>query len=83
MGLFFFPKKPDDEWRDLLAGVARPPGPLHADPEQQVFLQDGGPCHTSKRIIAFLRAKGEFFSILDGPGNSPDLKTQLKMFAPT
>jgi hypothetical protein len=35
------------------------------------FLQDGAPCHASKRIKAFLSEQP--FEIIDWPGNSPDL----------
>jgi hypothetical protein len=36
------------------------------------FLQDGAPCHKSKKVMEFL--KGQKFSLMDWPGNSPDLK---------
>jgi hypothetical protein len=35
------------------------------------FLQDGAPCHASKRIWDFL--KDQLFKVIDWPGNSPDL----------
>ena len=35
------------------------------------FLQDGAPCHASKRIKQFLQQQP--FQIIDWPGNSPDL----------
>ena len=35
------------------------------------FLQDGAPCHASKRIKTFLATQN--FSVIDWPGNSPDL----------
>ncbi len=35
------------------------------------FLQDGAPCHASKRIKAFLTKQS--FQVIDWPGNSPDL----------
>ena len=35
------------------------------------FLQDGAPCHTSKRLKTYLATKP--FQIIDWPGNSPDL----------
>ena len=34
-------------------------------------LQDGAPCHASKRIKTFLQDKP--FEVIDWPGNSPDL----------
>jgi len=36
-----------------------------------VFMQDGAPCHTAKRVIEFLRQ--ERISLLSWPGNSPDM----------
>jgi hypothetical protein len=35
------------------------------------FLQDGAPCHTSKRVMKYLKENN--VSVLDWPGNSPDL----------
>jgi hypothetical protein len=35
------------------------------------FLQDGTPCHASKRIKAFLAQ--QTFQVIDWPGNSPNL----------
>jgi transposase len=35
------------------------------------FLQDGAPCHKSKKVMAFL--KQQKFALMDWPGNSPDL----------
>ncbi len=35
------------------------------------FLQDGAPCHASKRVKAFLQEQP--FQVIDWPGNSPDL----------
>jgi hypothetical protein len=35
------------------------------------FLQDGAPCHASKRIRDFL--SDQPFEVIDWPGNSPDL----------
>jgi hypothetical protein len=35
------------------------------------FLHDGAPCHTRKRIKQYLADKP--FSIIEWPGNSPDL----------
>lgn len=37
----------------------------------KTFMQDGAPCHRSKKVMEVLRK--EKFSILDWPGNSPDL----------
>jgi transposase len=35
------------------------------------FLQDGALCHKSKKVMAFLQEQS--FSVMDWPGNSPDL----------
>jgi hypothetical protein len=35
------------------------------------FLQDGAPCHASKKIKTFLAEQP--FQVIDWPGNSPDL----------
>ncbi len=35
------------------------------------FLQDGAPCHPSKKVMALLKEKK--ISVMDWPGNSPDL----------
>jgi transposase len=35
------------------------------------FLQDGAPCHTSRKVMAFLKQNN--ISVMDWPGNSPDL----------
>jgi hypothetical protein len=37
------------------------------------FLQDGAPCHKSKGVMSLLKQCQEEFSIIDWPGNSPDL----------
>lgn len=37
------------------------------------FLQDGAPCHKSRRSMAVLKQKEKEFSVMDWPGNSPDL----------
>lgn len=36
-----------------------------------IFMQDGAPCHTSKKVLAFLKSKK--VKVLEWPGNSPDL----------
>jgi transposase len=35
------------------------------------FLQDGAPCHTSKKVMEFLKEKR--IAVMDWPCNSPDL----------
>lgn len=37
------------------------------------FLQDGAPCHKSKRSMAVLKRMEDKFKVMDWPGNSPDL----------
>jgi transposase len=37
------------------------------------FLQDGAQCHKSKKVMVFLHQQN--FSVMDWPGNSPDLNS--------
>ena len=37
------------------------------------FLQDSAPCHKSKKSMALLKSQENNFTVLDWPGNSPDL----------
>ena len=41
--------------------------------KSRFFLQDGAPCHKSKKVMEHLRTFEKEFSVMDWPGNSPDL----------
>jgi hypothetical protein len=41
--------------------------------KSKFFLQDGAPCHKSKKVMDHLKEFKKEFDILDWPGNSPDL----------
>jgi transposase len=50
----------------------------HLIPQMQVtrtafFLQDGAPCHKAKVVMNFLKESDNEFTVMDWPGNSPDL----------
>ncbi len=70
-GLFFLPKDTTMNWeryQELLQDHLLLFMEIHGCSH---FLQDGAPCHASKRIKAFLADKP--FEVIHWPGNSPDL----------
>ena len=70
-GLFFLPKNVmmnGEHYQDVLENHLLPFMEIH---QATHFLQDGAPCHASKRIKQFLATKP--FTVIDWPGNSPDL----------
>jgi septum formation topological specificity factor MinE len=72
-GLFFLPKNQmmnSEVYMGVLKDHLFPFMDIHGS---TFFLQDGAPCHTSKRVMAYLREKEDEFTVLDWPGNSPDL----------
>jgi arsenate reductase-like glutaredoxin family protein len=72
-GLFFLPKNQmmnGDVYMGVLEDHLFPFIESHGS---KYFLQDGAPCHTSKKVMAFLKEKEDSFTVLDWPGNSPDL----------
>jgi transposase len=70
-GLYFLPKNctmNGKRYKDVLEHHLLPFMPIHGATH---FLQDGAPCHTSKKVKEFLQAKE--VEVMDWPGNSPDL----------
>lgn len=69
--LFFLPKNQtmnSDVYMGVLQDKLFPWMEMH---QVDKFLQDGAPCHKSKRVMALLQQQE--FIVLDWPGNSPDL----------
>jgi transposase len=70
-GLYFLPKGSTmngERYMDVLDNHLLPFMALH---RASHFLQDGAPCHTSKKVKDFLKEKD--LEVMDWPGNSPDL----------
>jgi transposase len=70
-GLYFLPKNStmnSETYEKVLEDHLIPFMQIHGTTR---FLQDGAPCHASKRIKKFLADKA--FEVIDWPGNSPDL----------
>jgi transposase len=70
-GLYFLPKgttKNGERYIDVLENHLLPFMDSH---HATHFLQDGAPCHTSKKVKDYL--KGKEIEVMDWPGNSPDL----------
>lgn len=69
--LYFLPPKATmngDRYMEVLREKLFPWMEMH---RVDKFLQDGAPCHKSKKVMALL--KEQPFKVLDWPGNSPDL----------
>ena len=70
-GLYFLPRNVmmnGDRYLEVLQNHLIPFMEIHGSTH---FLQDGAPCHKSKKVMDFLKDKP--FEIMDWPGNSPDL----------
>ncbi len=70
-GLYFLPKNctmNGKRYKEVLEHHLLPFMTIHGATH---FLQDGAPCHTSKKVKEFLQAKE--VEVMDWPGNSPDL----------
>jgi transposase len=70
-GLFFLPKKVmmnSERYIGVLKDKLLPSFEMH---ECQMFMQDGAPCHTSKKVMKWLEDNN--IPVLKWPGNSPDL----------
>ncbi len=70
-GIYFLPPKitiNGEQYQDALENHLLPFKAMHRSTH---FLQDGTPCHASKRIKDFLNTQP--FKVIDWPGNSPDL----------
>jgi transposase len=70
-GIYFLPPNVTmngERYQDVLENHLLPFMAMHRSTH---FLQDGAPCHASKRIKDFLKAQS--FQVIDWPGNSPDL----------
>jgi transposase len=70
-GLYFLPKNTTmraENYETVLKDHLLPFMAIH---QSTHFLQDGAPCHASKRIKDFLSVQN--FQVMDWPGNSPDL----------
>jgi transposase len=70
-GLYFLPKNATmngERYQEVLENHLIPFMNIH---EATHFLQDGAPCHASKKIKAYLAEQP--FQVIDWPGNSPDL----------
>ena len=59
-----------DRYKQVLEEKLFPWMAIH---EAKIFLQDGAPCHTSKKSMALLKTKEKDLTVMEWPGNSPDL----------
>ena len=70
-GIYFLPKNVtmnSERYEKVLEDHLLPSMLMH---RSEFFLQDGAPCHASKKIKTFLEANN--IKTIDWPGNSPDL----------
>jgi transposase len=72
-GLYFLPKNTTmngERYKTVLEHHLLPFMRIHG---ATFFLQDGAPCHKSKLVMNRLKEMEKEFTVLDWPGNSPDL----------
>jgi hypothetical protein len=72
-GLFFLPKNKIMNSAVYMSVLKDHLFPFMDINGSKFFLQDGAPCHTSKRVMAFLKEKEDDSTVMDWPGNLPDL----------